>query len=306
MCVTFSSPQGTMPGYPVQAAQGCPQPPLTTIPAIPPGMPLGAPPGVPPGMPPTGFCPPPVQSSACSPLQQFPAYGAPIQQPVVQQPVYQQPAIPQQILQPQFVPPQQMAPQQFIPVQIVPASSVAPFGGPTTTPAKPPCGCPCCGARKAAELAAKPAAGAPKPAPAAKPAAKPDSITAIPGTVQYNVQVVKKVAKELGVDPVLAVAMMLVESGGNAKAVGDNGTSFGLFQLHKGGMLTSAGLTPEQAYNPETNARVSLKSLKAYQAKKKYASPGHTAAASQRPANPEGYAQKVNTKMAEARKLLGM
>lgn len=46
-------------------------------------------------------------------------------------------------------------------------------------------------------------------------------------TVLDNVRIVERVAKELGVDPVLAVATMLVESGGDNRAVGDEGTSFG-------------------------------------------------------------------------------
>lgn len=33
-------------------------------------------------------------------------------------------------------------------------------------------------------------------------------------------------------------------------AVGDNGTSFGPYQMHEGGALTSSGLTPSQAENP--------------------------------------------------------
>jgi hypothetical protein len=44
------------------------------------------------------------------------------------------------------------------------------------------------------------------------------------------------------------------ESGGNPNAVGDGGTSFGLFQLHKGGLLGS--LTPQQARDPITAAKV--------------------------------------------------
>lgn len=121
-------------------------------------------------------------------------------------------------------------------------------------------------------------------------------------TLLENVRTVVDVAKEVGVDPKLAVAMMLVESGGNNQAIGDNGTSFGLFQLHEGGMLTSAGLTPEQAFDPETNARVSLGNLARID--DQYANPGEAAAASQRPADPEGYARKVNESMGQAAELI--
>lgn len=123
-------------------------------------------------------------------------------------------------------------------------------------------------------------------------------------TVLNNVRTVVEVARENGVDPKLAVAMMLVESGGDNRAVGDNGTSFGLFQLHQGGMLTSAGLTPEQAYDPRTNAEVSIGNLAKID--QNYSNPGAAAAASQRPADPAGYAVKVNNSMDEAAELIAM
>ncbi|MCZ4497218.1 MAG: hypothetical protein JWM25_1803, partial [Thermoleophilia bacterium] len=86
--------------------------------------------------------------------------------------------------------------------------------------------------------------------------------------------------------------------------VGDGGTSFGLFQLHEGGMLTAAGLTPDQAFDPRTNATVALKSLAHEWAKGAKRSPGEIAAASQRPADPAGYARKVDAAMQQARALL--
>lgn len=121
-----------------------------------------------------------------------------------------------------------------------------------------------------------------------------------------NAQVVAQVARQHGVDPTVAVAMMLVESGGRNTAVGDGGTSFGLFQLHRGGMLTAAGLTPEQAFDPRTNANVALKSYAHEWAKgHERRSPGEIAAASQRPFDPIGYAKKVDAAMDRARALIG-
>ncbi|CAN0057236.1 unnamed protein product, partial [Phaeothamnion confervicola] len=69
--------------------------------------------------------------------------------------------------------------------------------------------------------------------------------------------IVAEVARQKGVDPATAVASMLAESGGDARKLGDynkhhQATSFGLFQLHKGGELGS--LSPQQAFNPHTNA----------------------------------------------------
>ncbi|MCW2924942.1 MAG: hypothetical protein JWM98_2346 [Thermoleophilia bacterium] len=124
------------------------------------------------------------------------------------------------------------------------------------------------------------------------------------GDARSNAAVVADVARQQGVDPVTAVAMMLVESGGNAGAVGDGGSSFGLFQLHEGGMLTAAGLTPQQAFDPRTNATVSIRSLAHEWQKGPGRTPGEIAAASQRPADPAGYAARVNATMDRARALL--
>lgn len=44
------------------------------------------------------------------------------------------------------------------------------------------------------------------------------------------------------------------ESGGNTRAVGDNGSSFGLFQLHRGGLL--GNMSPQDAQDPVKAARV--------------------------------------------------
>jgi soluble lytic murein transglycosylase-like protein len=146
-------------------------------------------------------------------------------------------------------------------------------------------------------------AGATASAQAAGAAADIGKLSA---SARQNARVVADEARKAGVDPALAVAMMLVESGGNNRAVGDGGTSFGLFQLHKGGMLTAAGLTPEQAFDPRTNAGVAIRSL-AHEWAQGHAqrSPGAIAAASQRPADPVGYAAKVDAMLARARALVG-
>ena len=123
-------------------------------------------------------------------------------------------------------------------------------------------------------------------------------------TVRENATIVADVARRQGADPRTAIAMMLVESGGNERSVGDQGSSFGLFQLHQGGMLTAAGLTPEQALDPRTNAGVALQSLASYAKSRPNASPGEIAAASQRPADPTGYASRVNAMLARADALL--
>ena len=50
-----------------------------------------------------------------------------------------------------------------------------------------------------------------------------------------------------------------VESGFNPTNIGDNGTSFGLFQLHQGGQL--GNLTESQAMDPTTNAKTAMPSI---------------------------------------------
>ena len=57
-------------------------------------------------------------------------------------------------------------------------------------------------------------------------------------------------AAKYGIDPLAAIAVAQVESQLNPRAVGDNGTSFGPFQLHQGGALP-AGRGLDWAASPE-------------------------------------------------------
>lgn len=96
------------------------------------------------------------------------------------------------------------------------------------------------------------------------------------------------------VDPRLALAYILNESGGNPYAIGDQGTSFGLAQLHQGGEL--GNLTPAQAFNPTTNLDVSLAEVASVQqANPGLTDPGVIAAKAQRPANQQAYAATVDS-----------
>ncbi len=118
--------------------------------------------------------------------------------------------------------------------------------------------------------------------------------------------VVAREARVLGVSPRIAVADAIVESGLNPRAVGDQGTSFGLFQLHQGGEL--GALTKAQAFTPLTNARVALSEFRTVQRSTPslLRNPGALAATAQRPqlltaagaptASPaaSAYAAKVN------------
>lgn len=73
------------------------------------------------------------------------------------------------------------------------------------------------------------------------------------------VQAIVKASRQSGIDPVLMTAVALEESGLNPRSVGDQGTSFGLAQLHRGGAL--GNLTPQQAMDPFTNIGVVARSF---------------------------------------------
>lgn len=107
------------------------------------------------------------------------------------------------------------------------------------------------------------------------------------------IEAITQAANEYGIDPKLAIATAQVESGLNPQAIGDGGTSFGLFQLHRGGEL--GNMSPQQAFDPLTNARRALSEFA--NVKKNFPNltdPGRIAALAQRPADPNGYAAKVN------------
>ncbi len=106
------------------------------------------------------------------------------------------------------------------------------------------------------------------------------------------------IARQLHVDPTLALADATVESGLNPNAVGDHGTSFGLFQLHSGGELEALkgnlDAQKKQAFDPATNAKVALAEFARVAKAHPDWTPGHQAAAAQRPADQAGYAKKVD------------
>ena len=112
-------------------------------------------------------------------------------------------------------------------------------------------------------------------------------------TANSIVTTIQKIAAGLGVDPNLALATAIEESNLNPQAVGDGGTSFGLYQLHQGGEL--GNLSQQQAFNPATNATVALTEMAGVAKANPNASPGQIAALSQRPANQVAYAASVNS-----------
>ena len=125
------------------------------------------------------------------------------------------------------------------------------------------------------------------------------------------VQAIVTVSKELGIDPLMALADATVETGhpGDVTSInpfnttGDNGTSIGIYQLHWGGELNSLGSTFDaakaQALDPVTNARTALTGFAAIAHEHPDWTPGQIAAAAQRPADPVGYAAEVNQAYAQ-------
>lgn len=108
-------------------------------------------------------------------------------------------------------------------------------------------------------------------------------------TKQKVVQTIANVAKAKGVDVRTAEASAFYESGFSPTSVGDNNTSFGIYNLHQGGEL--GNLTPQQAFDPYTNANVALS---VFASNSGISDPGALAAASQRPADPSGYAAHID------------
>lgn len=85
------------------------------------------------------------------------------------------------------------------------------------------------------------------------------------------------------------IATATVESGLNPGAVGDNGTSFGLFQHHIGGAGGGSHSSAIRYHDPVTSITERARWFKKMGIKS-----GRGAAALQRPADPFGYARKVD------------
>lgn len=111
------------------------------------------------------------------------------------------------------------------------------------------------------------------------------------------IQNIRKAAQQTGADPAAMLATALTEDGARPGVVGDNGTSFGPFQFHVGGALGNHA--PSWADTPAAYLN------RAQEFKRLQVHGGKGAAAVQRPADPSGYALKVQGNLGEARRLLG-
>lgn len=143
--------------------------------------------------------------------------------------------------------------------------------------------------------APKPAVTAPKPATSGvNPPFGSSGVTMgnVPHALGPVFDAIARAARELGVPVDLALAIAYHESGLNPNAVGDNGSSFGLFQLHRGGELGT--MSQQQANDPYTNAKRALTEVASVMRRHPGWSYGQIAAAAQRPANQGAYAAAIN------------
>jgi len=166
-------------------------------------------------------------------------------------------------------------------------------GGAVVSAAAPPVHMPVPIATVAARASVSHVAVPPLPThldPAQPPAAPPSSPP--PSPMQQIEGILDTMSVEFNIDHCLIWAIAWHESRWNPQAVGDNGTSFGLFQLHMGGEL--GNLTPEEVMaEPALNAFIAVSRLAAAIQANPGISPGWAAALAQRPTDPALYAARV-------------
>lgn len=127
------------------------------------------------------------------------------------------------------------------------------------------------------------------------PAPTTTTTTTVP--TQFSLQQIEGVLNTMSVnfniDHCLIWAMAWYESKWDSQAVGDHGTSFGLFQLHLGGEL--GNLTPQEVMDePALDAYIAVGQLANVIRSHPGISPGWAAALAQRPANATVYAANIN------------
>lgn len=99
-------------------------------------------------------------------------------------------------------------------------------------------------------------------------------------------------ARKTGADPYTLLATAMVESGLNPNAVGDGGSSYGLFQMHVGGAGGSSHDSARRYLDPSVAVENRARAFRG-------GSGGAFAASVQRPADAAGYARKVDAVIAQ-------
>ena len=112
------------------------------------------------------------------------------------------------------------------------------------------------------------------------------------------IDTITQIAKALGIPPELALAVGYYESGLNPYQIGDNGTSFGLYQLHQGGELGAHDAN--WAYDVANNARTALGNIARIYHQDPSKDWGQIAAEAQRPQDPTSYASAVDNILSES------
>jgi hypothetical protein len=72
--------------------------------------------------------------------------------------------------------------------------------------------------------------------------------------------IIAEESQKMGVPSWIPLTIANVESGYDPNSVGDNGTSFGVFQLHRGGLAPSS-LSDAQLKDPRTNTQIALQTM---------------------------------------------
>ncbi|GCF73006.1 invasion protein [Bacillus cereus] len=78
--------------------------------------------------------------------------------------------------------------------------------------------------------------------------------------IKNNKQVISEVAKRYGIPEWIPLSIADHETKFERKAIGDKGTSFGLFQLHRDG-LAPAQLSEESLMDPQINATIAISNM---------------------------------------------
>ena len=92
---------------------------------------------------------------------------------------------------------------------------------------------------------------------AGRPSYPPVSAVDAPRTLPY-LDLIERLGESFQVPAAFLGAVMMAESGGNPNAVGDNGASVGLFQLHERGLGKGLG---DLRLDPELNASIGARGL---------------------------------------------
>ncbi len=74
-------------------------------------------------------------------------------------------------------------------------------------------------------------------------------------------QIISEEAEKYNLPEWIPLTIAEHESRLNPRAVGDHGTSFGLFQLHRGGGIAPENVTDEQLKDPRINAQIAMPHL---------------------------------------------